>query len=182
VRTHFSIHTQRLTLRLPIIEEAGPLADVISISPSLHQWLDWCSPSFDKQEAEEFITANQLNWVKDLSYGFGLFRKSDKALIGMVAISEFYRSFNMASIGYWVADEYQQQGYGKEALDALIEFSFSQLKLTRLEIICDPDNVTSHHLATRCGAVKEGIFRNRFIFDGKPKAGLIFSIIPEDTF
>jgi RimJ/RimL family protein N-acetyltransferase len=88
----------------------------------------------------------------------------------------------MASIGYWVADEYQNQGYGKEALDALIEFSFSQLKLTRLEIVCDPDNRVSHQLAVKCGAVQEGLFRNRFIFNGEPKTGLVFSIIPEDLF
>jgi RimJ/RimL family protein N-acetyltransferase len=182
VRTHFSIYTQRLVLRLPAIEEAELLADTIRLSPSLHQWLDWCSQAFDRQEAEEFIAANQLNWIKDLSYGFSLFRKSDNALIGMVALSELYHSFNMASVGYWVADDYQNQGYGKEALDALIEFGFSQLKLTRLEIVCDPDNLPSHRLASRCGAVREGVFRNRFIFHGKPRNGLVFSVIPEDTF
>ncbi|PJC88126.1 ribosomal-protein-serine acetyltransferase [Vibrio sp. HA2012] len=181
MRTHFAIYTQKLTLRLPSIEEASLLAEIISVSPTLHHWLDWCSPTFSTSDAEEFLSANQLNWIKDLSYGFGIYRKTDEALIGMVAVSEFYRSFNMASIGYWVADPHQKHGYGKEALDALIEFCFAQLNLTRLEIVCDPENNQSHRLAVKCGAVQESIARNRFIFHGKPRDGIVLSVIPQDT-
>jgi RimJ/RimL family protein N-acetyltransferase len=85
----------------------------------------------------------------------------------------------MASLGYWIGDEHQQQGFGKEALAALIEWSFAQLKLTRLEIICDPSNIPSQQLAQACEAKQECLAQNRFIFHGQPKAGLVFSIIPE---
>lgn len=180
MKTDFTIITRHLTLRMPKAQESGLLADVITTSPSLYQWLDWCSADFSKADAEEFITANQLNWIKDLSYGFAVYHNDDGSLIGMVAISEMHRSFNMASIGYWVADDCQRQGYGKEALNALIEFSFAKLKLTRLEIVCDPLNQPSHQLALTCGAVKEGLARNRYIFNGKPRDGLVFSVIPED--
>ena len=180
MKTDFTIFTRNLTLRMPKAEESALLASTVSNSPSLFQWMDWCRADFGKKDAEKFITANQLNWIKDLSYGFAVYRKTDCALLGMVAISEMHYSFNMASIGYWIADQYQQQGYGKEALDALIEFSFDKLKLTRLEIVCDPRNKLSHHLALKAGAVKEGLARNRFIFNDQPRDGLVFSIIPTD--
>ncbi len=174
----FQIVTQRLQLRLLKLEEAQVLSDCISHSPSLHQWVDWCHDGFSKKDAEQFILANRLNWVKADAYGFGVFDKQQK-FVGMVAINEFYRVFNMASLGYWIADDFQHKGFGKEAVDALIEFCFSQLKLTRIEIVCDTENLPSQKLALACGAVKENVARNRFLFNDQPKDGIVFSLIPE---
>ncbi len=175
----FQITTQRLQLRLLKLEEAEQFAENIRLSPSLHQWIDWCHDQFSTKDAEQFILSNRLNWVKSDAYGFGIYDRQQNQLVGMVAINEFYRVFNMASLGYWIADRHQKKGYGKEALDALIEFCFSQLKLTRLEIVCDVDNIDSQKLALSCGALKENIARNRFVFNDKPRDGVIFSLIPE---
>ena len=175
----FQIVTQRLQLRLLKLEEAEALSGCIRHSPSLHQWVDWCHDQFSEKDAEQFILANRLNWVKADAYGFGVFEKQTQRLVGMVAINEFYRVFNMASLGYWIADNHQHKGYGKEAVDALIEFCFSQLKLTRIEIVCDPENLPSQKLALACGALKEHIARNRFMFNDQPKDGIVFSLIPD---
>ncbi len=151
----FEIFTQRLHLRLIQPDYADELSTTVSQSKSLHQWIDWCEPSFTHKDAEQFILATRLNWVKGTAYGFGVFRKSDDKLIGMVAINELYHTFNMASLGYWVSDAYQGEGYAKEAFNALVEFCFSKLNLTRLEVVCDPDNQPSLKLATACGAEYE---------------------------
>ncbi len=156
------------------------MQDLITQSPSLHDWVDWCREDFTLKEAERFILATRLNWVKAQAYGFGIFdRKHGNKLIGMVAINELYHTFNMASLGYWLGDEHQNQGYAKEALDALIEFCFSMLKLTRLEIVCDPDNLPSQKLAIACGAQFETMAKNRYLHHGIPKLGMVYSIVPE---
>ncbi|MEI2563423.1 GNAT family N-acetyltransferase [Vibrio metoecus] len=174
----FQIITQRLQLRLITATEAPELMQRIRQSQTLHQWVDWCHALFSTQEAEQFIQATRLNWVKAEAYGFGVFERQTQTLIGMVAINEFYHTFNMASLGYWIADDCQRQGYGKEALTALIVFCFERLELTRLEIVCDPDNVPSQMLALRCGAVQEQLAPNRFLYAGEPRAGIVFSLIP----
>lgn len=174
----FLINTQHVQLRLLSIDEAADFAQLIQDSPSLHQWIDWCHAHFNQQDAERFILATRLNWIKADAYGFVVIDKATQQLVGMVAINEFSTTFNMASLGYWIGDEHQQQGFAKEALSALIEWSFAQLKLTRLEIICDPNNIPSQQLAKACGAKHECLAQNRFIFHGQPKAGLVFSIIP----
>ncbi len=175
----FQIITQRLQLRLLNLDETAEFSNCIRTSKSLHTWIDWCSEQFTEHDAEHFIQANRLNWVKGEAYGFSIFDKQRGKLVGMVAINEFYHVFNMASLGYWIADEEQHKGYGKEALNALIEFCFSQLELTRLEIVCDPENIPSQKLALACGALKEHIARNRFLFNDQPKDGIVFSLIPE---
>ncbi|EEY98407.1 putative ribosomal-protein-serine acetyltransferase [Vibrio sp. RC586] len=174
----FQIVTQRLQLRLIAADEVDDLVHCIRQSQALHQWVDWCHALFSKQEAELFIQATRLNWVKAEAYGFGVFERQTQTLVGMVAINEFYHTFNMASLGYWIADAHQRHGYGREALTALILFCFERLELTRLEIVCDPENVPSQALALKCGAVQEQLALNRFLYAGDPKAGIVFSLIP----
>lgn len=174
----YQIITREFVLRLIDAEESKALQQLVVRSPSLHQWIEWCHADFSLNEADRFILATRLNWVKSDAYGFGIFRRSDDALVGMVAINELYQTFNMASLGYWLADEFQHQGYARKALLALCEFCFDILKLTRLEIVCDPDNQASQKLATVCGAKFETLAANRFIFNGKPKQGAVYSIIP----
>lgn len=68
----FLINTQRLQLRLLSIDEAADFAQLIQDSPSLHQWIDWCYAHFNQQEAERFILATRLNWIKADAYGFAV--------------------------------------------------------------------------------------------------------------
>ncbi|WP_295902873.1 GNAT family protein [uncultured Vibrio sp.] len=174
----FTLSTERLVLRLIEAQEVELFCSSVTSSPTLHKWIDWCHADFSLEEGERFILATRLNWVRGEAYGFGLFRRSDDAFLGMVAINELYHTFNMASIGYWIADPYQGQGYAKEATKAVIEFCFDLLRVTRIELVCDPKNLASHALAVSCNAEQESLARNRFIYDGEPRDGLVFSLIP----
>ncbi len=175
----FTIITHTLELKLIPLSEANRFAEGIRHSSSLHQWLDWSHPTFSEFEAQDFLAGTRLNWVKAQAYGFGVYCRKNGELLGMVALNEFSPTFNMANIGYWVFDRYQQQGYALQAVKAIIEFAFSQLALTRLEIICDIDNIVSQRFAAKCGACFEVTAKNRFVFNGKPKDGKVYSITPE---
>ncbi|UGA55915.1 GNAT family N-acetyltransferase [Vibrio sp. VB16] len=177
--TNLEIFTKRLQLKIIRQEHSHAFANRISDSLSLHDWMDWCHPRFSEMDAQDFIRANRLNWVKGSSYGFGVFRKESQEFIGMAAITEIHLISNSASLGYWIADKHQQKGYAKEALNSLISFCFEKLQLTRIEIICDPDNVPSHNVALACGGINEGINRNRFIYNDRPRDGLVFCITPD---
>ncbi|HHX8324507.1 TPA: GNAT family N-acetyltransferase [Vibrio alginolyticus] len=176
----FEIIAPRLALKLIPAEEAHSLQRLLAESPSLHQWLDWCDKNVTLKTAQDFLLATRLNWVKTEAFGFGIYERQSNTLVGMAAVNELYHTFNMASIGYWVADRYQRQGYAQEAVKALAEFCFAKLSLTRLEIVCDPDNEASQALIESVGAQKEAIARNRFIFQDKPKDGVVFSLLPTD--
>lgn len=71
----FQIVTQRLQLRLITADETNDLVECIRQSQSLHHWVDWCHALFSVQEAEQFIQATRLNWVKAEAYGFGVFER-----------------------------------------------------------------------------------------------------------
>lgn len=176
----FQIITSRLCLRLINANEAEPLAMLIRTSPSLHQWVDWCHADFTLKEAQQFLLTTRLNWVKADGYGFGIFHRENGQLLGMVAINELYHTYNMVSIGYWIADKYQRQGNAREAITALVEFCFAKLQVSRIEIVCDPENLASQKLIERCHAKRESIARHRFLFHGEPRDGVVYSLIPSD--
>lgn len=169
-----------LTLRLISPDEIPQLQSLICTSPNLHYWIDWCHADFSQQEANLFICSTRASWIQSTSFGFGVYDTEEK-LMGMVAINECYHSYNMVSIGYWIADKYQQQGVAFEALMTLIQFCFNELKVQRIEIVCHPDNIASQRLITKCGAQFEGKSRNRYIFDDKPQDGFIYGLIPSDV-
>lgn len=176
----FEIITPRLALRLIPAEDANALHHLLVQSPSLHTWLDWCNEKVSLKDAQDFLLATRLNWVKTEAFGFGIYDRETNALLGMAAVNELYHTFNMASIGYWVADRYQRRGYAQEAVSALAEFCFAKLSLTRIEIVCDTENTASQALIESIGACKETIARNRFIFKGRPKDGVVYSLLPQD--
>lgn len=175
-----SIHTARLELRLINNDHLNEFCELVCHSKSLHQWVDWCHPAFTQQDGYDFLIANRINWLKSLSYGFGVFLKDSDELVGMVALTERYYSFNMGTIGYWLGDAHQGKGYAGEALIGLCSFCFEEIGLTRLEIVCDTGNIASHTVARKIGAIEEGLARNRFIHADQVKDGLVFSLIPSD--
>lgn len=60
----FEIITPRLALRLIPADDAHSLQRLLSQSPSLHTWLDWCDAEVSLKDAQDFLLATRLNWVK----------------------------------------------------------------------------------------------------------------------
>lgn len=135
----------------------------------MHTWLDWCDAEVSLKDAQDFLLATRLNWVKTEAFGFGIYDRDSNTLLGMAAVNELYHTFNMASIGYWVADRYQRQGYAQEAIKALAEFCFAKLSLTRIEIVCDPDNNASQALMESVGAKKRSHRQKSIYFPWQTK-------------
>ena len=63
-------------------------------------------------------------------------------------------------IGYWLAPDATGRGLASEAVHALAQMAFSQLKALRVEIRTDARNLPSRAVAERCGFVLEGTLRN----------------------
>ncbi|MFA0708894.1 GNAT family N-acetyltransferase, partial [Vibrio sp. 10N.222.48.A3] len=40
------------------------------------------------------------------------------------------------------------------------------------------ENLPSQKLIEKCGAERETIAKNRFLFNGKPKDGVVYSVLP----
>ncbi|MCA9947977.1 MAG: GNAT family N-acetyltransferase, partial [Anaerolineales bacterium] len=64
-------------------------------------------------------------------------------------------------LGYFLVKDKTGSGYATEAAQAMIQFAFEQLKVSRIDLQCAADNLASQRVAERCGFTLEGCQRQR---------------------
>ncbi|MDX8047208.1 GNAT family N-acetyltransferase [Gracilibacillus sp. S3-1-1] len=85
--------------------------------------------------------------------------------LGMVDISTVLREeFQWGLIGYFVHNQYWGNGYGKEAVQAVMNIAFHKLGFHRLEAHINLDNSLSVKLAERVGMEFECV-RKAFLYE-----------------
>lgn len=85
-----------------------------------------------------------------------------------------------AEVGYSLAAGHWGKGYAVEALEALVEYLFEQLGVTRVFGMLHPDNPASAVVLERTGFLFEGHTRSSFWKDGECSDDLIYGMIRSD--
>jgi len=118
----------------------------------------------------------------DLAYAFLIFRTADDALLGGLTLANIRRGVAQAgSIGYWIGQPFARKGYMTAALRALIPFSFSTLRLHRLEAACIPTNAASIALLKKTGFQHEGYARGYLCINGSWQDHLLYARLQDDA-
>lgn len=95
--------------------------------------------------------------------------------IGMTVNSTNYRG----RIGYWVAAPARGRGICTRALRLLSRWALEELELQRLDLITDPENLASQHVAEKVGFRREGVLRAHLRHpDGRVRDSVMFSLLP----
>lgn len=124
-------------------------------------------------EYQSFIPKN-INAVDDFIIGIpttpnipntwfqlAIVNKNVDMLIGDIGI-HFLEDNDQIEVGYTLAPSYQGQGYAIEALKAVINYLFFDLKKHRITASVDPNNSKSIRLLENLGMRKEGHFIKSF--------------------
>lgn len=99
-----------------------------------------------------------------------------EGLVGGVTLEHVRRGASMsAALGYWLGEAFVGAGYMTEALEAVVEFAFEDIGLSRLEAACLPENFRSRRLLERSGFTEEsraaaylqinGVWRDHLIYE-----------------
>ena len=65
----------------------------------------------------------------------------------------------------------------KEALMAVIDFGFNEMKLHSIEGQINPENVVSGVVLEKCGFTREAYFKENFYFQGKFFDSAVYSLL-----
>jgi ribosomal-protein-alanine N-acetyltransferase len=118
----------------------------------------------------------------DLAYAFFMFRKPDDVLVGGLTLANIRRGCAQAgSLGYWMGAPYARQGFMTAAVNALIPFAFTTLKLHRIEAACIPANIASVRLLEKTGFKREGFARQYLCIDGAWQDHLLYARLKDDS-
>ena len=177
------IETERLILRQPA------KADISDIIRNLNElavskWLLVVPYPYTRKDALWFINhAKEKARAKPLQgYNFWIELKETGEVIGGIGLSGIKQDQGTGSIGYWLGTAHHRNGYGSEALKALLDFAFKKLKLRRLEAGVFAGNPSSGKLLEKYGFKQEGFKRQAVICKatGKIVDEFIYSLLKSE--
>ena len=112
-------------------------------------------------------------------YGFGIFVEG--AFAGEININSIHRGAHQnAYVGYWIDESLAGQGYMPESVVAMLQFSFEQLLLHRVQISIIPRNTASRRVVEKLGLRDEGVAVRYLEINGEWEDHIRYAITREE--
>lgn len=135
----------------------------------------WAPDALTRVAFRRRLARYAADWRDGEAYTFFVCRNEDSRLVGGIGLSHVRRGVaETASVGYWIGERFARQGYMTEALELVVRFAFTELRLHRLEAACLPTNVPSRRLLERGGFRQEGYAKEYLCIDGQWQDHLLF--------
>lgn len=99
----------------------------------------------------QYIESNSADLFVDKQLRLVIELKKGQIAIGMIDLFDFSPMNLRAEVGVIVASEYQQQGFAKEAVEAMVSYALGYVKLHQLYAYVSEENKASIALFTSCG-------------------------------
>ena len=116
------------------------------------------------------------------SYVFCLELIDTKKFIGLIALNMGKPNYKSAEVWYKIHSDYWQNGYATEALKGLLQFSFNDLNLHRIEAGCAVENLASIKVLEKAGMKREGMKRKVLPIRNEWKDNYFYAILEEEFF
>lgn len=129
---------------------------LVKFSPDLHmklleEWLTnenlmhgWGMPIFKNED----ITP----WTEDPTRVILMVQnQKDGKIVGFVNFYDWDKENAKASRGTLIDTEYQDQGFGKAAIEESNKYAFEEMKLKKIELYVEADNERSKHVTEKLG-------------------------------
>jgi RimJ/RimL family protein N-acetyltransferase len=156
--------TERLVLAAPRAGLGQAMNAAVRESfEQLQPWMPWAEAEPSIEDTETVMRHQLAKFVlrSDLAYQFYLRTPDGQAsrLLGGTGLHRLDWAVRRFEIGYWVRSSAAGQGYVTEAVKALADMAFTELRARRVEIRMDANNQRSRAVAERCGFELEGVLR-----------------------
>jgi len=152
------------TLRSFTLDDAAALAKIGDNKKIWRNLRDGFPNPYEKQHAEFFISEIAS---KEHNHIFCIEVNGEVAgAIGLHGydIPNYKHSVEM---GYWLGEDFWGQGIISEAIPAVIEYTFNELGLSRINAACFEHNPASKHILQKCGFTLEGVRTKGTLKEGK---------------
>ena len=135
-----------------------------------------------------FSLAMEEQWFEHMvaaqgktDYHFVICRLADDAPIGTVGLHgiDFVNGF--AEFGIMIGEKDQwNRGYGTDALNAICDFGFGELRLERIELEVYASNARGRRSYEKAGFTLEGTLRRRHYTEGRHEDVLIMALLRDE--
>jgi RimJ/RimL family protein N-acetyltransferase len=173
--------SDRLLLRAFQLDDVDAVYEAVRESlPELSRWLPWCHADYSHAETHEFLNQRGPAFRDQGEHAFAILDRKSGRFLGATGVNQIDRHGRRANLGYWLRTDATGNGYATEATLMVARWAFDELQLERIEIVAAIGNVCSQRVATRVGAVREGIARKRLRKGDLQHDAVLFSLIRSD--
>ncbi len=158
----YRIVTSRLVIRCPEPKDAPAMDLALRQSlDHLRPWLLWAKDEpANLGKRLEFIRRSRGNFDLGKDFTYFIFNRIETVLLGGSSLSTRL-GLDAREIGYWIHEDYINQGFATEVSAALTKVAFEIDHVNRLEIHCNPKNVRSASIPRKLGFIHEATLHNR---------------------
>jgi ribosomal-protein-alanine N-acetyltransferase len=115
----------------------------------------------------------------DTTYPFAI--DVDGRFAGQVTVNNIVRgSAQLASVGYWIDQQYAGRGVMPRAVAMVIDHCFTTARLHRIEIAIRPENSNSLRVVEKLGLREVGYAPKYLHIDGAWRDHRIYAVTPEE--
>lgn len=133
-----------------------------------------------KQDYEHYKSMHELGMEthRISLHTFLLIDKKSNLPIGECGFHTWNKTHQRAELFYVMRNElFKNKGLMKEAVEAILNFGFTQMNLRRVEALIDPNNLPSLKILQRFGFIKEGVMREDYSVNGKNEDSDCYSLL-----
>jgi RimJ/RimL family protein N-acetyltransferase len=156
------LKTERLHLRPLRSADASALFAILGDTEAMKFW---DRPAIARTATATEIVASQIAAMEDGHYFYWTVWRNEDA-IGSVDLSGLDFSHRRGEIGFLFRRDQWGHGYGREAMGALIDHAFRQLRLERLDAKVHAANMPAKKLLGQLGFMPEGRLKGHVLRDG----------------
>ena len=152
------IVTPRLRIEALRPDHAPALWKAIESSLNeLRSWMSWAEDA-SLANTKAFTEHAAWEWDEGVAWQFAIV--VDDQPCGSLGLNRYDPQWGKANLGYWLRSDLCGQGLATEAASALVEFSFSDIGLHRLDLVAATTNYGSIRVAEKLGFTREGMMRD----------------------
>ncbi len=183
-----TLDTPRLRLRAVTTADAPALFGLFSDAETLRYWSH--TAFTEMGEADALISGIAARAEAGDLLKWGVEVRATGVLVGTATLASIDRSNRRAEVGFLVGRAHWGNGYGGEAMRALIGHAFGGpdagrsgvrgVGLRRLEADVDPRNAASLRVLERLGFRREGLLRERWRVGGGVQDSVLLGLLASE--
>ena len=172
-----TIKTDRLILR-QLVDDDAPEIFILRSDERILKYIDIAKANH-QGDALAFIHKINNIIAENESVYWGIALKEDNKLIGTICLWNILKDHYRAEIGFVLHPDQQGKGLMGEALAAVLNYVFNDMKLHSVEGRVNPANAASIKLMERAGFIREAYFKEDYFVNGKFGYTAVYSLLTQ---
>ena len=135
---------------------------------------------FTDNDAKVFIESTLNTSKSDGTMELAVELKETKTVVGYIGLVGIYSQSKHAEIGYWVGKNYWNKGIATEAVKAMINYAFTELKLHSILAKHFENNLASGAVMKKCGMRYVGKIHEHEFRMGQYYTVMLYELLEKD--